>query len=263
MKAGSHRLTFAGILNALDGIAGQTGRMVFMSTNHKERLDPALIRPGRVDYEIEFAAATREQTKQLFVNFYRRLSNCDDSSKQSAYGTATIAEPLSPTDAVDLVDGSDDHIFALAERFANAIPEHKHTMSQIQGICMGYRGDPEGVVQHVETVQRKAAEQAAERAATEQASDVSGLSALTPGDAKHQMPQHAPSSNLAENGDDDATDSDPLFSTAVKLPSLSRQLSGGGGSSSGVSTGNISSNDSSLAAFGGGNIHPPIRGPPV
>lgn len=43
------RVTFSGLLNALDGIRSQEGRILFMTTNHREKLDPALLRPGRCD----------------------------------------------------------------------------------------------------------------------------------------------------------------------------------------------------------------------
>lgn len=47
-------ITFSGFLNCIDGvIAPQNGRILIMSTNHIERLDPALIRPGRADIKIE------------------------------------------------------------------------------------------------------------------------------------------------------------------------------------------------------------------
>jgi chaperone BCS1 len=39
-------VTFSGLLNALDGVGAVEGRILFMTTNHMERLDPALIRPG-------------------------------------------------------------------------------------------------------------------------------------------------------------------------------------------------------------------------
>jgi len=42
-------LTFSGFLNALDGIRSKDGTITIMTTNHKEKLDPALIRPGRCD----------------------------------------------------------------------------------------------------------------------------------------------------------------------------------------------------------------------
>lgn len=42
------KLSFSGFLNALDGVATQEGTVLFMTTNHVERLDPALIRAGRI-----------------------------------------------------------------------------------------------------------------------------------------------------------------------------------------------------------------------
>ncbi|KAJ7510078.1 mitochondrial chaperone BCS1 [Mycena galericulata] len=45
-------VTFSGFLNALDGVASGEERIVFMTTNHVEQLDPALIRPGRVDFSV-------------------------------------------------------------------------------------------------------------------------------------------------------------------------------------------------------------------
>lgn len=41
-------------MNFLDGIEESTNRLVFMTTNHVEKLDPALIRDGRIDRKIEF-----------------------------------------------------------------------------------------------------------------------------------------------------------------------------------------------------------------
>ncbi len=63
------RITFSGLLNAIDGITATEGRIVFMTTNHKEVLDPALIRPGRCDLEVEFTNATVEQAEKLCLRF--------------------------------------------------------------------------------------------------------------------------------------------------------------------------------------------------
>jgi chaperone BCS1 len=51
-------LTFSGFLNSIDGVRSQEGRIIIMTTNFKERLDPALLRPGRIDesYEINYAS---------------------------------------------------------------------------------------------------------------------------------------------------------------------------------------------------------------
>lgn len=63
-------VSFSGLLNALDGVAAQEGRIVFLTTNHLDRLDRALIRPGRIDLVIELGNATREQLRTIFLRFY-------------------------------------------------------------------------------------------------------------------------------------------------------------------------------------------------
>ena len=64
------RLSFSGLLNALDGVTSAEERIIFMTTNHRERLDPALIRPGRVDYHQNIGWADSPQSRQLFLNFF-------------------------------------------------------------------------------------------------------------------------------------------------------------------------------------------------
>ncbi|GAA5881401.1 hypothetical protein JCM1840_007555 [Sporobolomyces johnsonii] len=64
-------VTFSGLLNALDGVASSTSqRLLFLTTNHLEKLDPALIRPGRVDLKELIDDATPYQTAELFHRFY-------------------------------------------------------------------------------------------------------------------------------------------------------------------------------------------------
>ncbi|HEY0155473.1 MAG TPA: AAA family ATPase [Longimicrobium sp.] len=67
---GESGVTFAGLLNALDGVASRPGVLTFLTTNHVEKLDPALVRPGRVDTRLHFGAATREQLVRMFLHFY-------------------------------------------------------------------------------------------------------------------------------------------------------------------------------------------------
>lgn len=43
------------LLNSLDGLISIHGRIIIMTTNHIEKLDAALIRPGRIDYKIEIS----------------------------------------------------------------------------------------------------------------------------------------------------------------------------------------------------------------
>jgi len=67
---GMNRLTFSGLLNAIDGVTSTEGRIIFMTTNYMERLDPALIRPGRVD-SIQFIGhCSNHQLQTMFEKFY-------------------------------------------------------------------------------------------------------------------------------------------------------------------------------------------------
>ena len=63
-------VSFSGLLNALDGVAAQEGRIVVLTTNHRERLDPALIRPGRIDVEVELGNASAGQLQGLLLRFH-------------------------------------------------------------------------------------------------------------------------------------------------------------------------------------------------
>ena len=67
---GLNRLTFSGLLNAIDGVTSSEGRILFMTTNYIERLDPALVRPGRVDLIQYIGYCSRAQIKEMFVKFY-------------------------------------------------------------------------------------------------------------------------------------------------------------------------------------------------
>ena len=63
-------VTFSGLLNALDGLGSAHGQIVFMTTNHRDNLDEALIRPGRCDVQREFPNASSSQKIQMFHRFF-------------------------------------------------------------------------------------------------------------------------------------------------------------------------------------------------
>lgn len=58
------------VLNVLDGAIGSPGRLLFITTNHRETLIPALIRTGRADIHIEIAPPTSETIRQMFCFYY-------------------------------------------------------------------------------------------------------------------------------------------------------------------------------------------------
>lgn len=71
-------VTFSGLLNALDGVASAEECLTFMTTNHPERLDPALLRPGRVDLKVLVNNATEDQVRRMFMRFYDDTALCED-----------------------------------------------------------------------------------------------------------------------------------------------------------------------------------------
>lgn len=116
---GLNRVTFSGLLNCLDGVASTEARILFMTTNYLERLDPALVRPGRVDVKEYIGWCSASQVEQMFLRFYR---------------------------------GADDpHAHDLAKSFAANVMQHKRNVSpaQIQGYFMFHKNDPEKVLNNV------------------------------------------------------------------------------------------------------------------
>lgn len=62
-------ITFSAFLNMLDGIDGLENQICVMTTNHRECLDPALLRPGRVDRNVLVDNASSNQAYELFLRF--------------------------------------------------------------------------------------------------------------------------------------------------------------------------------------------------
>jgi SpoVK/Ycf46/Vps4 family AAA+-type ATPase len=69
-KESSDSLDLATLLNVLDGVRETPGRIIVLSTNYPERLDEALLRPGRFDMMIEFEKHSCEVLKQHIQKYY-------------------------------------------------------------------------------------------------------------------------------------------------------------------------------------------------
>lgn len=76
-----NKLTFSGLLNALDGAGSRDGVLVFMTTNHLERLDPALT--GRADVWQEFHSASADQANRMFLAFFPEAKSADGFGDQA------------------------------------------------------------------------------------------------------------------------------------------------------------------------------------
>ena len=58
-------------MNLWDGLKETPGRILGISSNHYDRLDPALVRPGRIDITMKLDNVTRETIGQMFRHYYR------------------------------------------------------------------------------------------------------------------------------------------------------------------------------------------------
>lgn len=90
--------TLAGLLNALDGVSTPHGLMTFMTTNHIDSLDPALIRPGRIDKRIELTAPTQYQVESMFEFIYGEPLNVEARAFASMAELANVFKKFT-TDA--------------------------------------------------------------------------------------------------------------------------------------------------------------------
>ena len=114
LKKAKHKsLTLSGLLSALDGLVAGEGKIFMFTTNHLEQLDPALLRPGRVDRVVSLKLATAKQIEQLFVRFH-----------------TTKFE-------------------SVARLYARSIPQYELSMAQVQNHLLRFRDRPVDAVSDI------------------------------------------------------------------------------------------------------------------
>ncbi|KAH7201217.1 P-loop containing nucleoside triphosphate hydrolase protein [Fusarium oxysporum] len=116
-----HGVTLSGYLNATDGFSAPEGHILVITTNNRDSLDPAILRPGRVDYEVHLTNASRSQIEQLFRSNYRSDNNGD--------------------------------IDSMAREFADRVPEFQLSPAEIQQylLRLEYQNSPETAIEEIAT----------------------------------------------------------------------------------------------------------------
>ncbi|KAF9233857.1 P-loop containing nucleoside triphosphate hydrolase protein [Melanogaster broomeanus] len=152
-------LSLSGLLNSLDGVAAAEGRLLFATTNHIERLDPALSRPGRMDVWVNFTHATKWQAEGIFKCFFPckpapvapsavvgvtpQNGNAVDVSQQNL----PLPKRKAPGHAIPALEETE--IAELAKRFADAIPEGELSVAALQGYLLKNKVRPRECVDEV------------------------------------------------------------------------------------------------------------------
>ncbi|KAK0202345.1 P-loop containing nucleoside triphosphate hydrolase protein [Desarmillaria ectypa] len=148
-------LSLSGLLNSLDGVAAAEGRLLFATTNHIERLDPALSRPGRMDVWVNFTHATKWQAEGIFKCFFPfKPSSVNSSTPPVAADTASDSSQKNlpgskrkSTHQIPLL--SEEEISELAKGFAEAIPEDEMSVAALQGYLLKNKTRPRECVEEV------------------------------------------------------------------------------------------------------------------
>ncbi|KAK4136788.1 hypothetical protein BT67DRAFT_191059 [Trichocladium antarcticum] len=128
---GGRTVTASGLLNALDGLAAGEDRIAFLTTNHIDRLDPALIRPGRVDMMVRIGEATRHQASVMWDRYYGDIDE-HHSGRQRF---------LDRLEELGLFGGDNQDPVA---------PKRHTSTAAIQGLFQFNKGDMEGAIKMAE-----------------------------------------------------------------------------------------------------------------
>ena len=171
-------ITLSVVLNAIDGVASHEGRVLVMTTNCPDKLDDALIRPGRIDMKVPFTNASKTQIHELFTRMYSPdtaldkkvdslkvaslklapssktntdVTKLDFVSVQKAsashhdnpFKASDLTPPESPNATPDAtISPTPTDIESIAREFAVALPEDTFTPAEIQGFLLTRKKEP-------------------------------------------------------------------------------------------------------------------------
>lgn len=148
--------TLSGLLNVLDGVASQEGRIVLMTSNFPDKLDEALLRPGRIDRKVHLGHIDRQGAEQMF----RRMFEPDppeDSPELPPPAPDSVADQESRLlvgtgfDAdVDVnAEGQREVLERAARAFAEQIPERAITPAQLQEFLLRHHASAKTAVDEI------------------------------------------------------------------------------------------------------------------
>ncbi|MCJ1379043.1 hypothetical protein MMC17_002142 [Xylographa soralifera] len=183
-QAGREGISLSGLLNVIDGVAAPEGRVLIMTTNYPDKLDEALVRPGRIDEKLEFSMASRLQARDLFIKICspakERIRNADRSSLSQStiediglgvlsylrmswfcYGARKSWQHSDDNTTCPVIEGTSTsptsspspemQLQMIAEKFADSLPEGKFSPADIQGYLLPRRKEPVRALEDIES----------------------------------------------------------------------------------------------------------------
>lgn len=115
------KVTLSGLLNFTDGLWSCCGeeRIFIFTTNHKERLDPALLRSGRMDFHILLSYCTFPAFKVLAANYLGVHEHYLYSDVEKAMQDSKVT----PAEVVELLLSNKESVQVALERVMAALDE--------------------------------------------------------------------------------------------------------------------------------------------
>jgi hypothetical protein len=134
------KLDLAGLLNVLDGVVDCPNRILIMTTNHPEKLDAALIRPGRIDKIIYLGYIQYDAILEMLEHYFTEpLSPSQSDKLRKVMDNPPGVADMTPAEVEQLCaeyDTVDEFLRALEEKvaedtakfFAKNVPEEVHDL---------------------------------------------------------------------------------------------------------------------------------------
>lgn len=120
IKGSRSEVTLSGLLNVIDGAGAVEGRLLIMTSNSANSLDPALVRPGRCDHHVLMGNAVPEVAAALFKQVYT------DIDGKPVHGIISSGQTIEQ----------------LASAFGSKMPTNALSPAEVQGFLLGNRDDP-------------------------------------------------------------------------------------------------------------------------
>ena len=112
-KSKDDKITLSYILNIIDGIRETPGRILIITSNNYESLDPALVRPGRIDMTLEMKNTSIDTIKEMYNHYYGDIVPNDVEKK-------LVNNVISPAKLVNMrleYERKEDFLYALINEF--------------------------------------------------------------------------------------------------------------------------------------------------
>ncbi|KAK8022437.1 hypothetical protein PG993_013204 [Apiospora rasikravindrae] len=144
-------VTLSGLLNVLDGPDSVDGRILLMSSNHPEQLDPALVRPGRVDQKILLGHISQACAETMFLRIYTKFREAlrqihrverEKEEKRMEGKEKEKGDVDSPPPPPPITEMTDEELRLHAADFGPRIPPGTFTPAELQVYIFDHEESP-------------------------------------------------------------------------------------------------------------------------